>query len=210
MTIYIERDIRQIMHVQNLNLFQRFVALCAARTGQLLNLATECGLSQSTAHEWLSVLEASYIVHLLRPHHENLGKRVVKTLKLYFHDTGLAAFLMGIRDERQLSLHPALGAPFETLVVGEFLKSRFNTGERSNIFFWRDNIGAEVDLLVEDVRGLFPVESKAGKTWEDEYIRSLRLFASYSGPRANEACLVHGGDGSYTRQDISVRSWRDL
>lgn len=212
-TTYIERDVRQITRVQDLNLFQRFVALCAARTGQLLNLAnlaTECGLSQSTVREWLSVLEASYIVHLLRPHHENLGKRVVKTPKLYFHDPGLAAFLMGIQDERQLSLHPARGALFETLVVGEFLKSRFNAGERSNIFFWRDNVGTEVDVLVEDGRGLFPIEIKSGKTWQDEYIRSLRLFANYAGPRAYGAGVVHAGNGSYTRQDISVRSWRDL
>jgi len=159
-TTYIERDVRQVTNIQDLNVFQRFVALCAARTGQLLNiasLATDSSIAQSTARAWLSALETSYIIHLLQPHHENLGKRLIKSPKLYFHDPGLAAFLMGIQDAEHLAIHSARAALFETLVVSEFLKQRFNAGLRSNLYFWRDNIGTEVDVLVEDERGLFPI-----------------------------------------------------
>lgn len=212
-TTYLERDVRQVTYVQDLGVFQRFLALCAARTGQLLNLAslaTDCGIAQSTARAWLSVLEASYVVHLLRPHHENLGKRVVKMPKLYFLDVGLAAFLLGIRDAAQLSTHSARGALFETFVIGEFLKARFNAGLRPNLYFWRDNIGTEVDALVEDGRGLFPIEIKSGRTYQDDFVRSLRLFAKYAGARAYGAGLVYGGDDSYSREGVTVKSWRDL
>jgi predicted AAA+ superfamily ATPase len=212
-TTYLERDVRQVTNVQDLRVFQRFLALCAARTGRMLNLASlaaDCGIAQSTARAWLSVLEASYVVHLLQPHHENLGKRVVKTPKLYFHDVGLAAFLMGIQDRAQLATHAARGALFETFVIGEFLKSRFNAGLRSNLYFWRDNIGTEVDALVEDGRGLFPIEIKSGRTYQSDFVRSLRLFANYAGKRAFGAGLVYGGDDSYVREGVTVRSWRDL
>jgi hypothetical protein len=212
-TTYLERDVRQIVNVHDLGSFQRFLALCAARTGQLLNLASlasDCAIAQSTARAWLNVLEASYVVHLLQPHHANLGKRLVKTPKLYFHDVGLAAFLIGIQDAKQLSTHPARGALFETFVIGEFLKYRFNAGLRSNLYFWRDNIGTEVDALVEDPRGLFPIEIKSGRTYQDEFIRSLRLFCNYAGAKVFGAGLVYGGDDSYSRQGVTVRSWRDL
>ena len=212
-TTYLERDVRQVTNVHDLALFQRFLALCAGRTGQLLNLASlaaDCGIAQSTARAWLGVLGASYIVHLLQPHHQNLGKRVVKTPKLYFHDVGLAAFLMGIQDKAQLATHPARGALFETFVIGEFLKSRFNAGLRSNLWFWRDNIGTEIDALVEDGRGLFPIEIKSGRTYQDDFLRSLRLFAKYAGNQAYGAGLVYGGDDSYVRHGVTVKSWRDL
>lgn len=212
-TTYLERDVRQVTNVHDLALFQRFLALCAGRTGQLLNLASlaaDCGIAQSTARAWLGVLGASYIVHLLQPHHQNLGKRVVKTPKLYFHDVGLAAFLMGIQDKAQLATHPARGALFETFVIGEFLKSRFNAGLRSNLWFWRDNIGTEIDALVEDGRGLFPIEIKSGRTYQDDFLRSLRLFVKYAGSQAYGAGLVYGGDDSYVRHGVTVKSWRDL
>ena len=135
---YLERDVRQLLAVRDLARFQRFVRLCAARTGQLLNLsalANDCGISHTTAREWLSVLEASYLVMLLPPYFRNFGKRLVKTPKLYFLDTGLAAALLGIRDPAALNLHPQRGVLFETLVVGEFVKQRFNAGRPSALWF---------------------------------------------------------------------------
>ncbi|SRR5581483_6698331 len=212
-TTYIERDVRQVTNVQDLLTFQRFLGLCAARTAQLLNLASlavDCGIAQSTARAWLSVLQASYIVFLLPPHHENLGKRLVKTPKLYFHDAGLAAFLIGVSDSRHMAIHPARAALFETWVIGEFLKHRYNAGMRSNLYFWRDNIGTEVDVLVEEPRGLFPIEIKSGRTFQREFLGGLSRFLGYAGRRASGAGLVYSGDESYVRQGVTVRSWKDV
>lgn len=212
-TSYVERDVRQVINVQDLNLFQRFLGLCAARTGQMLNLSTlasDCGVSHVTARAWLSVLQASYIVFLLPPHFENLGKRLVKSPKLYFVDPGLAAHLIGVQDARHMAVHSARPALFETFVVGEFLKSRFNAGKRSNLFFWRDHIGTEIDVLVEDRDGLFPIEIKSGQTFRDDFLVNLHRFQKYAGPRSSGAGLVYGGDESYVRSGVTVRSWKDL
>ncbi len=212
-TTYLERDVRQIANVHDLLQFQRFVGLCAARTGQLLNLASlasDCGISQGSARSWLGVLQASYIVFLLPPHHENLGKRLIKTPKLYFHDTGLAAFLMGVQDARHMSIHASRPALFETFVVGEFLKHRFNAGLPSNLFFWRDNIGTEVDVLVEDGSGLFPIEIKSGSSMSEDSFTGLRRYLKYAGNRVTAAGLVYGGEDSYTRSGFTVRSWKNV
>lgn len=210
---YLERDVRQLANVHDLNLFQRFLRLCAARTGQLLNLsnlATETGISSNTARNWLSILEASYLVHLLPPHHRNLGKRVVKTPKLYFLDPGLAGFLMGIQNAGQLNLHPHRGALFETLVVAEFLKRRYNAGLPSNLFFWRDNLGTEVDLLLDQGLRLDPVEIKSGQTFTREMVGGLEKWLRYAGEEAGMARLIYGGDESYRRLGVEVGSWRDI
>ena len=138
MTTYIERDVRQLVNVRDLSAFQRFVKMCAARVGQLLNLSSlagDCGITHNTAASWISVLEASYIIYLLRPHHRNFNKRLVKAPKLYFVDAGMAGWLLGIREEDQLAFHAQRGALFENLVVTEFLKARFNNGLPSNLFF---------------------------------------------------------------------------
>lgn len=212
-TTYLERDVRQIANVHDLLQFQRFIGLCAARTGQLLNLASlasDCGIAQGSARSWLGVLQASYIVFLLPPHHENLGKRLIKTPKLYFHDTGLAAFLMGVQDARHMSIHASRPALFETFIVGEFLKHRFNAGLPSNLFFWRDNIGTEVDVLVEDGSGLFPIEIKSGSTVSEDFFTGLRRYLKYAGHRATGAGLVYGGEDSYTRSGFTVRSWKNV
>lgn len=212
---YLERDVRQITLVQDLSSFQRFLRLCAGRTGQLLNLtnlAQETGIAQSTARAWLSVLEASYIIFLLPPHHRNLGKRVVKMPKLYFLDTGLAASLMGIQTPAQLSIHPLRGALFETLIVAEFLKARFNAGFPSNLFFWRDNVGLEVDLLLEEAEGLFPVEIKSSATVTEDLFKGLRKWLSVAGEAvaANRLPrLVCATPENYVRSGIDVRRWQD-
>ena len=210
---YVERDVRQMSAIQDLSLFRRFVALCAARTGQLLNLhalANDCGIAHPTARAWLSILEASYIVFLLQPHHRNFGKRLVKTPKLYFHDTGLAAMLLGIQDEAHMSVHAARPALFETLVVNEFLKVRYNRGQRSNLYFWRDHIGNEVDLLLEHAAGLTAVEIKSGATMTENYLSPLRRWAGVAGAEAGELHLVYGGDRSFEAAGVRVHGWREV
>ena len=209
---YLERDVRQISHVQDLSSFQRFLRLCAGRTGQLLNLANlaqEAGIAQSTARAWLSVLEASYIVFLLPPHHRNLGKRVVKMPKLYFLDTGLAASLMGIQSTVQLAIHPLRGALFETLIVAEFLKARFNAGFASNLFFWRDNVGLEVDLLLDEAEGLLPVEIKSSATVTEDLFKGLRKWLTAAGDAARLPRVVCAAPESYLRSGIDVRRWQE-
>lgn len=210
---YLERDVRQLANVHDLNLFQRFLRLCAARSGQLLNLsnlALETGVSANTARNWLSILEASYLIHLLPPHHRNLGKRVVKTPKLYFFDSGLAAALMGIRTTEQMALHPQRGSLFETFVVAEFLKRRFNAGLSSNLYFWRDNSGTEVDLLVEEGAALHPVEIKSGQTYTPDMAAALNKWRRYAGECAGPPRIVYGGGESFQRSGVRVRSWREL
>lgn len=207
---YVERDVRQMVNVRDLSTFQRFVRMCAARTAQLLNLsglAVDCGISHNTAAAWLSVLEASYIVYLLPPYHRNFGKRLVKTPKLYFHDTGLAAWLLGIQRPEQLAMHAQRGALFETWVVAELLKARFNRALGSNLYFWRDRKGHEVDLLVEQGDALLPVEIKSGQTVAPDFFAGLDEWRRISGT-AGEAWLVYGGDREQTRQGTRVVPWR--
>lgn len=209
---YLERDVRQLLGVQNLNTFQRFLRLAAGRTGQLLNLsalAGETGIAQTTARAWLSILEASYVVFLLPPYHRNFGKRLVKAPKLYFVDTGLASWLLGIRSTTQLETHPLRGALFETLIVGEFLKSRFAAGRPADLHFWRDNNGLEADLLFEDGDRLQTVEIKSGATITQDYIRAGLKSMRFAGDEARLPWLVHGGDDSYVRAGVRCIAWRD-
>lgn len=210
---YIERDVRQILNVKDLSTFQRFVRMCAARTGQLLNLAglgNDCGISHNTARKWLSVLEASYIVFLLYPHHKNFGKRLVKTPKIYFFDTGLAAWLLGIQNVDHLSIHPMKGPLFECLIMGELLKGRFNRGLASNLFFWRDNLGTEIDVLVEEGDTLIPVEIKSGQTITQNYFAGLKKWQKISGSIDEVQYLVYGGDENQQRSGVKILSWRSI
>ncbi|HET98269.1 MAG TPA: ATP-binding protein [Desulfurivibrio alkaliphilus] len=209
---YLERDVRDLTSVRDLVTFQRFLRLCAARTGQLLNLsslATDCGIAQSTATAWLSILEASYIVFRLTPHFANFGKRLVKTPKLYFHDPGLAAFLLGIQTPEQLATHPARPALFETMVVAEYLHARLNRGEPPNLYFWRDSTGNEVDLLLDEAGILHPVEIKSGQTVAADMCNTLKKWQAISGSSV-EPRLVFGGEGEYLRSGVRITGWREL
>lgn len=209
---YLERDVRQITQVHDLSAFQRFLRLAAGRTGQLLNLsslALDAGIAQSTARAWLSVLEASYIVHLLRPHHRNFGKRLVKMPKLYFIDAALAASLIGIQNTAQLATHPLRGALFETLIVGDYLKARLNAGWQSNLYFWRNNTGLEVDLLLDEVEGLRPVEIKSSATVSDALYAGLKKWQALAGQDSLPPRLVCSAPESYTRNGIAIRRWQD-
>ena len=210
---YIERDVRQLINVRDLSAFQRFVRMCAARTGQLLNLSslsTDCGITHNTAAAWISVLEASYIIFQLRPHFANFSKRLVKTPKLYFLDTGLAAWLLGIRQQEQLAFHAQRGALFENLVVTEFLKGRFNRGRQADLYFWRDSKGLEVDLLLDDGISLKPVEIKSGQTIVPDYMTSLKKWCALSGNPERPALVVYGGDKMLASGNISLIPWREL
>ena len=209
---YLERDVRDLTSVRDLITFQRFLRLCAARTGQLLNLAslaTDCGIAQSTATAWLSILEASYIVFRLTPHFANFGKRLIKAPKLYFHDTGLASFLLGIQTPEQLATHAARGALFETMVVAEYLRARLNRGDVSNLYFWRDSSGNEVDLLLDEAGILHPVEIKSGQTVAGDMFKSLKKWQVIAESTV-EPRLIFGGEGTYIRSGVHVAGWREM
>jgi len=210
---YVERDVRQVLNVQDLATFQRFVRLCAGRTGQLLNLnalAGEAGISHTTARAWMSVLESSDLVHLLPPYHQNFGKRLVKSPKLYFLDAGLASWLLGIRTVETLETHPSRGALFETLIVSEFLKARYNKGLPSDLYFWRDNNGLEADLIFETGGSLQMVEIKSGQTLTSDYVRAGKKAASFAKDQSLMPCLVYGGGDSYERNGVRVVGWRQV
>ena len=210
---YLERDVRQLLKVQDLGTFQRFLKLCAGRTGQLLNLsslANDCGITHNTVKSWVSVLEASYIVHLLPPHHQNFSKRLVKTPKLYFLDTGLATWLLGIQNSEQLATHVQRGALFESWVISELLKARYNEGETSNLYFWRDRSGHEVDLLIDHGTHLSPLEIKSGQTINKDYFKGLEFLKKLAGETAGKAWLVYGGDSRQIRSDVSVLPWYEI
>ena len=216
-TSYVERDVRQVLNVGDLVLFQTFLRLSAGRTGQLLNLSqlgADCGVSHHTARSWLSVLEASFVALRLPPFFANVGKRLTKTPKLYFYDTGLACALLGIRDGDQLRHHPLRGALFENWIVTEILKARVHRGLAGGLFFLRDARGAEIDLLVEAGKRLIAVEAKSGSTVASDFFTSFdrlddALAAALSG-RVQENVLIFGGDTGQRRSSARVLSWREV
>ncbi len=210
---YIERDVRQLLAIANLSLFQRFVLMCAARTGQLLNvsaLASDCGISHATARSWLTVLQASYVVHLLQPYHRNFGKRLVKMPKLYFLDTGLLCHLLRVDSAQTLATHALRGAIFESWVVAETLKQRWNQGLSADIYFWRDNHGMEIDLLFEYQGRLHAVEIRSGATFSPDWLQACQRWQRYAGSEAAAPVLVYGGRDSYMVNGVHVMAWHRL
>ena len=210
---YVERDVRQLISVRNLSQFQTFLKMCASRTGQLINLTSlgaDCGISAVTAKQWLSVLETSYIVTLLRPHHSNFGKRLVKTPKIYFLDSGLAAWLMGIRSAETIETHAARGALFESWVVSDLYKKRLNAGLPIDLFFWRDNTGNEVDLIVENEKGLQPIEIKSGSTYASDWSQGLKKWQFLAQNSSLEPTILYGGESNFEREGLKVWGWRDV
>ena len=207
---YIERDVRNLSNIGDLNLFSRFLTLCAGRAAQLLNysnLASDCGIAVDTARRWLSVLNTSFILFLLPPHHRNFNKRVIKSPKLYFYDTGLLCHLLGIRDAAQIPAHPLRGAIFENHVIAETAKAYLHHRRSPRLFFWRDRTGHEIDLLIEEANNLFAVEIKSGQTVSSDMLSGLRWWCNLSGRPLESATLIHGGNESYTRSGIAVRPW---
>ena len=203
---YVERDLRQLSVVHDLSLFQKFMGLCAGRVGRLLNLESlgnDTGVSQPTAREWLSLLEASYIAFRLPPFHANIGKRLVKTPKLYFYDVGLAAHLLGITDVSQIPRHPLRGALFENMVIVEVMKYFLNRGPRRELFFYRDSNGNEVDLLIPGGNVIVPVEIKAAATIAKDFFKGLQRIRD-AVPTVGDPILVYGGDESYRHLGTDV------
>jgi uncharacterized protein len=210
---YVERDLRQLLSIKDLSVFQRFLKMCAARTGQLLNLSAlgaDCGISHNTAKAWLSVLEASYIVFLLKPHHQNFKKRLVKMPKLYFYDAGLAAYLLGIHSSEQAAVSSMRGPLFETFIISEIIKIRLNRGVPSNLFFWRSNAGDEIDAIVEENQTLIPIEIKAGQTVSQDFFKGLIKWQKIAGDAASKGMLIYAGAQSYERKEGHVVSWKDI
>lgn len=208
---YIERDVRQIKNITNLGTFQLFLKMCAGRTGQLLNLsslANDCGITHNTAKSWLSILESSFVVFLLRPHHVSFNKRLVKMPKLYFIDPGIACSLLGIEDKRQLESHPLRGSLFESLIITEMMKYRLNRGHSPQLYFWRDKAGHEIDCLLEMERRILPIEIKSGKTIVDDYFRDIRYWNELSKHSKRDAAVVYGGLENQRRSDGTVLSWQ--
>ncbi len=205
---YIERDVRTVSGIGDLESFTRFVSLCAGRAGQLVNsssLGSDAGVSHVTAKRWLSILRASYVIEFLQPHHENFSKRLVKSPKLYLIDTGLLCHLLGIRKSADLANHPLRGAIFENLVVMEFRKLFLHQGERPPTFFWRDSHGREVDLVIDLGTRRIPIEVKAGSTVASDFLKGLDRYVEMSGDR--EGVLIYGGGQSYRRQRHHIRAW---
>ena len=210
---YIERDVRQLIAVRDLTQFQRFVKMCAARSGQILNLAAlgaDCGLSASTAREWLSVLEASYLVTRIHPYYQNFGKRLVKTPKLYFLDVGLMAWLIGIRDTVTLDTHVSRGALFETFVVSELIKRQYNQGHNADLYFWRDSAGNEIDLLSDTQQGLQAIEIKSGSTFASDWIKGFKVWKRNTQVNTLIPRIIYGGTDSYDREGHQVMGWPDI
>jgi len=210
---YLERDVRQMKNVSDLSTFQRFLKLCAGRIGQIINfsdLGRDCGISYQTAKAWISLIEASFIIFMLPPYHKNFSRRVIKSKKLYFFDTGLACNLLQIEDVSQIPQHYLRGALFESFVISELLKQRFNSGKQSNSYFWRDQKGHEVDCILEEGSRLLPIEIKSGSTIHKDFFRDLSDFCQFSGTSPENAYLIYGGDENQIRREGNVLGWSSL
>jgi predicted AAA+ superfamily ATPase len=209
---YVERDVRQLKNITDLNAFERFLRLCAGRAGQLLNmsnLAIETGVDSKTIASWISVLESSFIIFRLQPHHRNFNKRIVKMPKLYFYDTGLACSLLGIQNPSQLLYHPLTPSLFENLAISEMIKFLFNRAKGTNLFFWRDNVGHEIDVIIDQGNLLHPVEIKSGQTITPEYFRNLAYWQSLYG--APGGTVVYSGASHQRRSNgIEILPWRKV
>ena len=209
---YVERDVKQLRNIDNTLLFSRFIQLCAGRIGQQLSvsaLSNECGIDVKTVNSWLGILQSSYIIYLVPPHHKNFNKRVVKTPKLYFIDTGLACSLLGIREEKEIFNSHFRGALFENYVVNELLKHKYNSGSYTSLFYWRDNKGLEIDILLDSGSTLFPIEIKASQTFQESYLKPMQQWNSFSTNKGG--LLLYDGQQEYTRTDkIKIQNWKTI
>ncbi|MBU3744335.1 MAG: DUF4143 domain-containing protein, partial [Sediminibacterium sp.] len=209
---YIEKDVRQIKNINDLIVFERFFRLLAGRTGQELNssaLAVETGVDVKTIQSWISILESSFIIYLLKPHHKNYNKTIVKRPKLYFYDVSIVCYLLRIVDSLQLSTHSQRGAIFENMVVTEMIKQRTNAGLDINLFYWRDKTGHEIDVIIEKRDSLVPIEIKSGKTITNDFFKNLNFWLKLSGEK--KSYLLYGGDDYQKRSDGKVcMNWRQL
>ena len=210
---YVERDVRTVKDIGNLSGFVRLIKLCAGRIGQLLNmssLATECGVTIPTISSWLSVLQSSYIIYLLQPDYRNFTKRLVKTPKLYFYDTGLACSLLEIKQASQVATHYLRGGLFENMVINEFTKRCFNAGDRPSFTFWRDSNGNEVDLLMNNGEHIEAIEIKSGQTFSSDYFKNLKYWGKLSGENKDHRRVIFGGNQHRHTSEGELVPWSML
>lgn len=210
---YVERDVRQIKNIENLLLFERMLALCAGRVGQEINfsnLSVEVGVDYKTIQSWIGILQASYLVWLLPPYFRNFNKRIVKTPKLYFYDTGLACSLLRITNPELLGQHPFRGAIFENFILNELLKRRFNQGQRSNLYFWRESSGNEIDVLIDEGLQVSPVEIKSGYTVTADWLKGLQHWAKIREEHSGGTVYYAGDDTQHRSGGYRICSWREL
>ncbi|MCF6294316.1 MAG: ATP-binding protein [Flavobacteriaceae bacterium] len=210
---YLERDVRNILNVKNINKFGAFLKLCAGRIGQIFNssnIANELGVDHKTVMSWLSLLEASFIVYRLQPWHTNFNKRTIKSPKIYFYDTGLACYLLGLKNKKEITLHFTKGALFENYIINEHLKNRWNNGLQFASYFWRDSSGNEIDLLIEEGKSLKIVEIKSGKTIKTDFFKSLNRFEKLASDFSVKKYLIFGGNESQKRTIAQIFSWDEV
>lgn len=208
---YLEKDVRTLINIENLSQFDRFLRVAASRVGQLSNFssfASDIGMTTPTAQKWFSVLEASYVVFSLNPHFNNFGKRMTKASKLYFYDTGLLCYLLRIQDHHQLQTHPLAGAIFENWVIAEHIKKYASLAKESPLYFWRDQHGHEIDLIIDEGVKLHPLEIKLSKTFNSEFIKNLIWFNKLQ--NKSEGDIIYGGDKVFNYQGINVKPWSQI
>ncbi|MDF3054801.1 MAG: putative ATPase [Gammaproteobacteria bacterium] len=210
---YLEKDVRNITNIQNLIQFKRFIGLCAGRHGQLLDisqLANDCGIARQTVNEWLSILEASFIIYLLPPFYKNFSKRLIKSPKLYFYDSGLVCSLLKIEQAEQLNNHYLRGAIFEGFVITEFIKYRYNQGLEPHLYFWREKNKHEIDCIIDTANRLIAVEVKSGETINDEFFKGLLYWQALTDAKPEDSFLVYAGNQKQKRSCGQVISWDAL
>ena len=210
---YVQRDVRQIQNVKDLDRFSNFVSLCAGRVGQILDyssLANDAGVSVNTTKGWISVLQAGYIIFLLQPYYKNVNKRVIKSPKLYFTDTGLVSFLLNINSGDQLTNHYLRGNLFENFILLEILKYRLNSGIPPNLFYYRDNNRNEIDCIIEKANTLDVIEIKSGQTFSDNFLKSLNFWEKHFSHFNSKRYLVYGGTLKTEYKNINIVPWNEL
>ncbi len=209
---YIEKDVRQIKNITDLIVFERFIKLLAGRSGQELNnsaLAVETGVDVKTIQSWISILESSFIIYLLKPHHKNFNKTIVKRPKVYFYDSAIVCYLLGIRDSSQLQTHPLRGAIFEGMVVTELIKKRTNAGLPINLFYWRDKTGHEIDVIIDNAGKLLPIEIKSGKTIHTEFFKNMEYWCNLS--KIQKSIVLYAGSQNQKRSTgRETLNWRSV
>ncbi|MCF8225061.1 MAG: ATP-binding protein [Bacteroidales bacterium] len=210
---YIERDVRQIKNIENLNNFSNFLQLCAGRTGQVINLnslATDAGISPNTAKSWLSILEASYIIYFLQPYYENFNKRIIKSPKLYFYDTGLVCSLLGISSVGQVKTFHSKGALFENLIITDLIKNKLHKGLNPRFYYWQNKTRQEIDLIIDNPEGPLPFEIKSGMTMNENYFTNLKYWQKLSDEKVENLNVIYGGDTSLKTSNGNYISWKKL